>query len=104
MTSACTRCGAVHWAAKGCECGAPTYDPAPGDTVTVRRWIQPSRGPGDPARELSVEFTGVIKGIRGDLIDMDEAEGGFFCPRWVFCGGDGRGSSWYLVTEIEATS
>jgi hypothetical protein len=75
--------------------------PAPGDSVTVRRWVQPSLEPGDPRRELAVEYSGVIGDMADGLILMGEAGGGFFCPDYVFLGGDPQaGTCAYLVTEI----
>jgi hypothetical protein len=73
----------------------------PGASVTVRRWIQPSLKPGDPGRKLAIEFSWVIGAMADGLIHMDEAEGGFFCPDYVFLGGDPReGTCSYLVTEV----
>lgn len=77
--------------------------PEPGDSVTVRRWIQPSLKPGHPDRELAIEFSGVIGGMADGLIWVDEAEGGFFCPDPVFLRGENvgcGGQAWYLVTEV----
>lgn len=82
-----------------------TYQPHAGDRVRVRRYQQPHLDRPD-GRELEAEYTGIVKDIRywpgQTQIFMDEAEGGFFCPEYVFFGGDPRdGTCRYLVTEIE---
>ena len=71
----------------------------PGQRLIARRYIQPTLSPGDPARELQFECTGVADGNGG----MRTAGGDYLSFGYVHLPGAWHdGTSAYLVTEAES--
>jgi hypothetical protein len=88
--------------AEGCERpgpAGPSYEPAEGDRVRARRYLQPHLRAGDGAnRELRHEWTGTATGPRGMLAD----NGQYVDFRYMFLGGSPKdGTCAYLVTDVE---